>query len=625
MPDDADPTLLSRAVETERADLGYRDADADGETVIQTGDIAARSTTIGGQEVDLAEPRTQITFEDEAGLLSGEYGRPRPREFWTAKQLGKTPPMEVLKNAVARQLTGGDPKTEADEGQLQGPVSDFADLVVDIYRGPHFQRKSLDNIIVDAISDMLDYGWAYWEFLPSQNGEFPVAAFKPLPPLQIQHNLTEDGGDFVKDPAYYHVPYKQRSGTVEITTDDPTGLREDEVVAMRYSLATNSDSIYGQSLATKVREWLEIIIDVDVHQKRHYSDSQLPAGLLHFAGNVGDDKLQEVEQQLAEASGDPHDLVTASSDGQANWVPMGPEVVDLDAIQEQQWYFKLVYAAAGLNLNELGVIEGSGFAKETPAMQRAIYKNLTKPMMNAIFDPQNNHVIPTMADAVGLDAVPFRLTLERFDPVQEQIEREETQSVWSNKGISLNEYRGALGREAVDIEMELGGQEVNIGDLPRYVVDLLKQREQAELTGEMPADDGTPAGETETYDIDAEWLGENELESDPVLSLAEAGDLLGIDDPWGLQRRLDRNTKQLEDTIEIQSSFLVSTAYDRVSNMMQLEFEKEGSNATYWYGGVPETGAASFFGFLRASSKGSYFNAKIRHTGQPGYPYVRVE
>jgi hypothetical protein len=43
---------------------------------------------------------------------------------------------------------------------------------------------------------------------------------------------------------------------------------------------------------------------------------------------------------------------------------------------------------------------------------------------------------------------------------------------------------------------------------------------------------------------------------------------------------------------------------------MQLEFERDGEpNWFYWYADVPES---TFFAFLRAGSKGKYFNKNIR-------------
>jgi hypothetical protein len=295
---------------------------------------------------------------------------------------------------------------------------------------------------------MFDSAFAYWELLPSADEEFPVAGFKPLPPLQVQHNVDENTGEFVNEPAFYHVPHKRQGGQISVSTSDPATLDRDDVVVMRWPLSSESDSLYPDSFATKVREWLELIVDVDTHQKRHYADSQLPAGFLHFLGAVNDDELEQVEQDIVEAAGDPHDLVTTTSEGDAKWIPVGESVVDLDAIQEQQWYYKLVFAAAGVPHSELNLIESSGFAKENPSLQKALFKNVTKPALNAIWQPQNSQVVPQIADAAGVSDVPFRIGLERFDPVQEQIERDEMRAEWESGAASLNEYRGALGREA---------------------------------------------------------------------------------------------------------------------------------------------------------------------------------
>jgi hypothetical protein len=192
--------------------------------------------------------------------------------------------------------------------------------------------------------------------------------------------------------------------------------------------------------------------------------------------------------------------------------------------------------------------------------------------------------------------------IERFDPVQEQIERQETMDEWREKAVSLNELRGGIGRDATEVTVEIEelGGEVNIADLPRYVVDKFLGQSEVVLGGD---------GETVTES------GPPDFASDPVLSYEEAFAEHG-------EQYSERVVKQLEDTIDVQSSFILSTAYARETEFMQIEFEDStGGTATYWYGNVPEW---RFFNFLQASSKGSYFNKYIRHTGDPGYPYARV-
>lgn len=67
------------------------------------------------------------------------------------------------------------------------------------------------------------------------------------------------------------------------------------------------------------------------------------------------------------------------------------------------------------------------------------------------------------------------------------------------------------------------------------------------------------------------------------------------------------------------SSFIKSVAYSRMTNFMQITFERDGkSDAVYWYGNVEEY---RFQNILKAESKGKYFNRYIR--GE--YFYARVE
>lgn len=593
-------TLLGRALDAETRDSeDTTTPDDPGDVVADAPGVSARRNHIGGEDVDLADPRTSITFEDENNLLSGEHGRPRPREFWTAKQLGQTPPMELIKITVTQQLTGGRPNVVGDDDELPEGVADLASLIEDVYMGPHFQELTFDNLITSAVSDLIDTAWAYWETLESADGSFPVAGFKPLPPLQIQHHIDDETGALLEDPAFYQVPYKRRSGTIQMG-DDSTALEREKVVVMRDPQSTRSNKLYGESIATKVREWLELIVDVDVHQKRHYSDSQLPSGFLHFQGSISDDDLQSIEQDISEAAGDPHELVTTTSEDGATWIPVGESVVDLEAIQEQQWYFKLVLAAAGLNANELGIIEGSGFAKETPALQRAIYKKVTKPMMNAILQPQNHQVVPRMVDAFDVSVEQsLRLELERFDPVHEQIERDQRFEEYERGARSLNELRGPTGLEETELMVEVGGEMVNLADVPKAMLDVLKPE--------------VPSITVDGMDDESASLtrGPPDFESDPVLDEAEAFEELGVKHDPGA-------TRQLEDTIDVASSFIESVAYSRATQFLQLEFERDGTNAIYWYGNCEEY---RFQNILKANSKGKYFNRYVR--GE--YPYARVQ
>lgn len=492
-------TPLSRAVTRERNELGYHNNDEEESTATEaqadTPGVSARKTRINGTHHDLETPQTTITFEDEHGLLTDDHGRPRPREFWTAKQLGQTPQMHLIKHAITQQLTGGQVQATTEDGELSGALADLGELIEDIYEGPHFQEKSCDALITGAVDDLVDSGMAYWEMLPSADGEFPVAGFKPLPPLQIQHNIDEDTGELLDEPAFYQIPYKNKGGTISVTETEPISLDREQVVVMRAPLSSRSDRLYPQSLALKVREWLELITDVDVHQKRHFADSQLPSGFLHFLGSLDDDDLAGIEQDIAETAGDPHELVTTTSEEDAKWIPVGDSVVDLDAISQQEWYFKLVLAAAGLNQGEIGIIEGSGFSKELPSQVRQIFKKITKPYKSAIFDAQTHQALPRIYEGFSADISdsPLRVDLERFDPLQEQVEREETLKEWDRGLLSLNETRGTLGKEAAEFEMEVDGEKIDLANVPRRIVDLLLKRDRPELNVED--EDGAGGGE----------------------------------------------------------------------------------------------------------------------------------
>ena len=208
-----DETLFEQAARREQEGRTPDESEDDRRVLAEGDSIQARATELDGERIDTADPLTGITFEDTSGYLSGDKGRPRPREFWTAKQLGQTPPMQLIKITATQQLTGGGPVVKGEDGDVSGPAADAAELIEDIYDGPHHQGMTFDPLITATVSDLIDLGWAYWELIPSADGEYPVTSFKPLPPLQIQHEV-DDGGDFADDPAFWWVPYKRAGNTI---------------------------------------------------------------------------------------------------------------------------------------------------------------------------------------------------------------------------------------------------------------------------------------------------------------------------------------------------------------------------------------------------------------------------
>ena len=68
----------------------------------------------------------------------------------------------------------------------------------------------------------------------------------------------------------------------------------------------------------------------------------------------------------------------------------------------------------------------------------------------------------------------------------------------------------------------------------------------------------------------------------------------------------------------VESSTLARIAYDRIRELLQLEFN---SRAVYQYFGVPAAVYEALYeALLRAPSKGSYFNQAIRGK----FPYSRI-
>lgn len=430
---------------------------------------AKSETTVGGEALEAEDAGTSGTFSVEGTFLtSQEYGIPRGAEAWEARQLGETPTMEIIKNTVTDQLNGIDLAFVSDEGEeFPDPVVEFQNLLRDILLGPHTKGLDLDDIIAEATVDMIDTAYGYWQPLASKDGSIPVLMLKPLDPLSIQHNLTEQ--DEFGDPAYYQAPFQTVGGSaISMSGIDPTPLEQDELVQMHWKGSPRTNRAYAMSPAMQLKEYLRHIKDSTVHLGRYYSDNQIPPGILQWM-EASDSDLENVRKQIKDASGDPRKAPSIGGTGQARWVDIGGDKIQLDVIEEQKWFKQLCWAAIGVNKHEMGIIEDVNRSTASE-VSTIIYKRVTLPLTNTFEQAINRQILP-LFDTYNNLGRPFRAKLQHSDPVREREREEALLERWNAGAISYREYRQQLGEDPGETTISINGEEVDYGALPKHMAD----------------------------------------------------------------------------------------------------------------------------------------------------------
>lgn len=444
-----------------------------------------RGTTVevtGEGEVSIAKPETKQPASQGGNWLTGEdtYGVPRGAEAVKLRQIVQTAAMQSIVNGIVDQLLGGDLAFLDDEDVMedlsdteQDAAGDLKRVLRDVFTGPHMGDEDLDDLVTAAVEDMLGPGNAYWQLLEGENTTLPVVALTTLDPLTIRHNYDRHGHP--KDPPYYQASGSfSGEATSSLAIQDPTPLQPDDVAVMRYPKGNRSYRLYPVSAAWQVKEWLEILADSVTHHKRYYSDNEVPPGLLQVV-EATDSTINSIQNQVEQASGDPRDFPVVGGEAPANWIEMGGTAINLDVIQEQQWFYQLCLGSLGLGKAEVGMIEDVNRANGEIEADR-VFKRVAGPFGKQ-FEQSFLH-IARQFDAFTALGQPFTPTLAHADPRAEAAREERLRKEFESGTLTLRQYRRRVGDEDIADDDEqytvtIGGETIDYGDHPKWVAQRL--------------------------------------------------------------------------------------------------------------------------------------------------------
>jgi hypothetical protein len=463
--------------------------------------IRGQEVIIDGREETIEQPETAQPTDEGGNWLTGNdaYGVPRRIDAAKLRNIAQTAPMQSICNGIADQLLGGeltfldneDAMTDLSSAE-QRAAEQLKDVIRDVLTGPHMGDEDLDDLVTAAVEDMLGPGNAYWQLLAPESGSLPVVSLTTLDPLTIRHNLNRHG--YFEDPPYYQaIGAFGQSGGQSGGFYEPVPLQKSDLAVMRYPKGNRSYQYYPTSATHQVKEWLELLADETVHVKRFYSDSEYQTGLLQLVeGN--DHTVESIQNEIEQASTDPRDIAVVGGPP-ANFVELGGKAVNLDVIQEQQWFFEMCLGALGLGKAEVGMIEDVNRANGEIEAER-VYKRVGQ-SFGKQFEKVFMH-IARQFDAFTELGEPFTPTLAYTDPRAEQAKQERLRKEWEAGKLTLRQYVRRAGDEDIaededEYTVTLDGETINYGDHPKWVATRLLSAAGAAEPNEEPTVGGDDA------------------------------------------------------------------------------------------------------------------------------------
>lgn len=434
----------------------------------------------GQSNVSGGEPkgqRTRFFFETHG------KGVPRPGELVTVRILEDTHtvslPMDTIKTQVKTtpftvRPTVEEPSTEHFE--VADDILEFLD------GGFNVNGESFDSLANKWAHDVLSINSGIVEKVPTEEGWLAElysrdgATFVKAPD---EHNRFPLPGE--EKPAYWQFSLHNNGlalsghGTLEDLIENPTGYHtgvtarkpipfsRDEIVWTEEDPRPNT--VYGPGRVQKVRRLVEIILNQDVTNRRYFDRNEIPHGVVNFVDHNQDEIDRTREWWKDNVKGQEHVLPFLGGNGSdVEFIQFQPTQEQMQFLQSQEWYNKLVWMIFGLNQNEVGDISEVTRPGGTKQFAAKVFHRTTKPLLELLAAQLNNQILPFHERYWDVDGeIEFAWNFD--NPEIQALERERQMEDLTNGIATVNEVR-----------VQRGQEEVPWGDMPNAAVTALARQ-----------------------------------------------------------------------------------------------------------------------------------------------------
>ena len=233
------------------------------------------------------------------------------------------------------------------------------------------------------------------------------------------------------------------------TAAQPVPFGKREIVWVEKKVRT--DSLYGRSTMSVLSQTVQTLIYAVEHNLDYFADNSIPPGVLGLDGmNTKDMKAfaqQWIEsQKKADKLGNWkkvfHKLAMVNKP--VKFERMGFTNAELELIESQKWWSKMVWGAFGLTATELGFVEDSKGSANQIVQSSIAKKRIIYPLLKILEYYINTQIIPEF----GFEGIKYKYKI--FD-VDEETKKWTLYQLQTESGLkSINEVRSTEGLDDVE-------------------------------------------------------------------------------------------------------------------------------------------------------------------------------
>lgn len=435
-------------------------------------------------------------------LLRPPFGTPRFKDVITLRRVANTPQAHMSKQTIIDEVVSIPYSiVPVDEEDELTPVQESQiDELTNFFLNPNTRSQSTEYLMRVALNDVLDLDSGIWvKQFDNQNRMVEIVA--------------ADGATFLKNPDV-HGSFENRDdiipiGNVNIDKNtgepiavNPIGLTLEEArhkgAYFQFGFLTSSrpiafgrreivwfeknpqsNQIYGKAPVETLLQVLQSLLYSIEYNLDYFEDNNVPKGFISMPGadepemdafrtKWNDLQLKTNQDGLLKKNFHRVPMTNAEN---ANFVRIQFSSAELQLLEEQSWFSKLVWSTYGVNPSELGFTENSNLATEIN-QSKVFKRKAILPLLRMLEYKINNDILSEWDFGSK-----FKFKFNTFDIDDEQKKWDLYKTQLETGARSINEIRKQEGLEEIDE----GDFDAGVESIP---VEEQEQEEESEETEE---------------------------------------------------------------------------------------------------------------------------------------------
>ena len=441
------------------------------------------------------------------------FGYPRYKDLNYFRQLAASIYVDMCVTAIIDEVCSVEWEIVAEDragNEVPGKEKDV-ERIQDFFHNPNTNKESWETIVRMMLPDLLELNSGIMVKIFNMFGEMveicsrdgmaftknpnPYGFYTNRADLILMKNILGESEEQTQQMDY---PAIQAEMTAEQAGEEgayfqygfntgarpiPFGKRE----IVWFEKKVRTDNLYGRSSMEVLAKTVQTLIYAVESQLEYFNDNSIPPGVLGLEGMSSDDlkafgqqwiQQQKVQDDLGNWKRANHKLPMVNK--MPKFERLGFTNAELELIESQKWWSKLVWGAFGITATELGFTEDAKGAANQIVQTSVAKKRIIYPLLRLIEYHVNTEIIPEF----GVEGVRYKYKI--FD-IDEEMKKWGLYKLQTESDLkTINEVRNAEGLDEVEWGDKNSGERspqlgtnINLGDPRQQDADKINNDSQA--------------------------------------------------------------------------------------------------------------------------------------------------